>query len=171
VTIGTHRVQNRVTIGTHRVQNRVTIGKQRVQNRVTIGTHRVQNNTFARFSYFFYRGLIFKQANFFMVLPFFAPFAHFLEISTIMRVGRESSAEIATRYELDGPGIKSWYGLDFPLPSRQALRPAQVQWVSGLFRRYSSRGVALTTHPVSIDEVKKRVELYLNSPLELHGLF
>ena len=51
-------------------------------------------------------------------------------------VGRDSSVGVATRYELDGPGIESRWGRDFPHPSRPALGPAQlpVQWVPGHFR-------------------------------------
>jgi hypothetical protein len=56
-----------------------------------------------------------------------------------------SSVGIATRYELDGTGIKSRWGRDIPQLSRVALGPTQppIQWVPGL-----SRGVALTTHPI-----------------------
>ena len=44
-------------------------------------------------------------------------------------------ADIATRYGLDGPGIVSRWGRDFPHPSRLALGPIQpsIQWVPGLF--------------------------------------
>jgi hypothetical protein len=47
----------------------------------------------------------------------------------ILRVG------IATRYGLDGPGIESRWGRDFPYPSSPALRSTQppIQWVLGLF--------------------------------------
>ena len=50
--------------------------------------------------------------------------------------GWDSSVGIATRYGLDGPGIESRWGRDFPHPSRPALRPTQppVQWVQGLSR-------------------------------------
>jgi hypothetical protein len=50
-------------------------------------------------------------------------------------VGRDSSVGIATRYELDGPGIESRWGRDFQHSSRPALGPTQprVQWVPGLF--------------------------------------
>jgi len=50
-------------------------------------------------------------------------------------VDRYSSVGIATRYGLDGPGIESREGRDFPDPSRPALRPTQlpIQWVPGLF--------------------------------------
>jgi hypothetical protein len=50
-------------------------------------------------------------------------------------VGRDSVVGIGTRYGLDGPGIESWWGRDFPHPSRPALGPTQppVHWVPGLF--------------------------------------
>jgi hypothetical protein len=43
---------------------------------------------------------------------------------------------IATRYGLDGPGIESRWGRDFPHPSRPTLGPTQppIQWVPGLYR-------------------------------------
>ena len=54
----------------------------------------------------------------------------------IMLMGRDSVVGIATRYELDGPGIESWWGRDFQHPSRLALGPTQppVQWVPGYSR-------------------------------------
>jgi hypothetical protein len=53
----------------------------------------------------------------------------------VKNVGRDSSVGIATRYGLDGPGIESRWGQDFPHPSRPALGPTQppIQWVLGLF--------------------------------------
>jgi hypothetical protein len=50
-------------------------------------------------------------------------------------VGRNSIVGIATRYGLDGPGIESPWGRDFPHPFRPAMEPTQppIQWVPGLF--------------------------------------
>jgi hypothetical protein len=49
-------------------------------------------------------------------------------------VGRNSAVGIATCYGLDGPGIESQWGRDFPYRSRPALGPTQppVQCVPGL---------------------------------------
>ena len=60
---------------------------------------------------------------------------YFLNINfnTILR-GRVSAEGTETRYGLDGPGIESRSGHDFPHPSRPALGLTQpsVQWVPGL---------------------------------------
>jgi hypothetical protein len=50
--------------------------------------------------------------------------------------GRHISVGIATRYGLDGQGIESRWGRDFPLPSKPALGPTQlpIHWVPGLSR-------------------------------------
>jgi len=52
-------------------------------------------------------------------------------------LGRNISDGIATRYGLEGPGIQSRWGRDFPHPFRQALGSTQPprQWVPGLSRR------------------------------------
>jgi hypothetical protein len=48
--------------------------------------------------------------------------------------GPGSAVGIATAYGLDGPGIESWLGRDFPHLSIPTLRPTQppVKWVPGL---------------------------------------
>ena len=81
----------------------------------------------------------------------------------------DGSVGIATRYGLEGLGIESRWGRDFPHLSRPAPRPTQppVQWVPGLSRGKGGRGVVLTTHPHLVCRgSRKRIELYLYSPYE-----
>jgi hypothetical protein len=62
-----------------------------------------------------------------------------------------STVVIATGYRLDGPGIESRWGRDFPHLSRPALGTTQppVQWVPGLSRGVKERpGVTLTFYPL-----------------------
>jgi len=51
-------------------------------------------------------------------------------------VGRDRVVGAATRYGLDGPGIESRCGRDFPPPFIPAPEPTQppIQWVPGLSR-------------------------------------
>ena len=60
----------------------------------------------------------------------------YIVFEQLVCVGRDSSVGIATRYGLDGPGIESRWGRDFPYPSRPALGPTQppIQWVPSLSR-------------------------------------
>ena len=63
-----------------------------------------------------------------------------------------SSVGIATGYWLDGPGIGSRWGRDFPHLSRTALGPTQppVKWVLGLSRGKERPGRdADPSHPSS----------------------
>ena len=86
---------------------------------------------------------------------------------------RDSSVGKATRYGLEGPGIESQCGRDFPHISRPAPRPTQlpVQWVPGLSRGKGGRGVVLTTHPHLVCRgSRKTIALYLFSLRRLHGL-
>jgi hypothetical protein len=80
--------------------------------------------------------------------------------------GPGSVVSTATSYGLDGPGIESRWGRDFPHLSRPALRPIQppVQWVPGLPGGNVRPGRDADPSPPSSAEVKNRVELYLYSP-------
>ena len=67
--------------------------------------------------------------------------------------GAYSVVGIATGYGLDGPGIESRWGRDFPHLSRAALEPTQppVQWVAGFSPGVKSgRGLTLTPHPLLV---------------------
>ena len=71
--------------------------------------------------------------------------------------GLGSSVGIVTGYGLDGPGIESRWGRDFPHPSRPALGPTQppVQWVLGLFQGKERPGHDADPSPPSSAVVMK----------------
>jgi hypothetical protein len=88
---------------------------------------------------------------------------HVLLIYTEIR-GPGSSVGIATIYGLDGPGIESRCGRDFPHLSRPTLGPTQPLITMGtgsLPGVESGRGVTLSPHPLLVPRTKTRVELYL----------
>ena len=79
-------------------------------------------------------------------------------MNSYMFRGPGSSVDIATGYGLDGPGIESLWGRDFPHLSRTALGPTQppVQWVLSLPQGVKSgQGVTLTPHPLLVPLVMK----------------
>jgi hypothetical protein len=64
--------------------------------------------------------------------------------------GPDSSAGIVTNYGLDGPGIKSRCGRNFPpVQTGPRAHPASCTMGTGSFPRVKcGRGVLLTTHPL-----------------------
>jgi hypothetical protein len=81
-----------------------------------------------------------------------------------VKVGRDSSVGIATRYGMDGPGIESRLGARFSIPVQAGpgAHPASYTMGTGSFP-----GVK---RPELGAKVKERVELYLYSPLGFRGL-
>jgi hypothetical protein len=74
-----------------------------------------------------------------------------------LKSGPGSVIGIATGYGLDGPGIESRWGRDFPHLSRPALRPTQppVQLVPGLSRGNERPGRDADPSPPSSAVVMK----------------
>ena len=70
--------------------------------------------------------------------------------------GPGSAVGIATDYGLDGPGIESRWGRDFPHLSRPALGPTQppLQWVPGLSRGKERPGRDVDPSPSSAAVMK-----------------
>jgi hypothetical protein len=81
---------------------------------------------------------------------------------THLSVGRDSDVGIATRYELDGPGIEPLWGRDFQ--TGLGAYPASCTMGTGSFPGVKRPGRSVDHPPPSSAEVKERVELYLYSP-------
>jgi len=86
--------------------------------------------------------------------------------------GRDSSVGIATRYELGGPEIESWWGTIFSahVQTGPGVLPASCTIGTASFHGVKRSGRGVDHPPPSSAEVKER-ELYLYSPLGLRGLF
>jgi hypothetical protein len=87
--------------------------------------------------------------------------------------GRESSVGIATRCGQDGPGIESRWGTGYSAPGQTGAVGHSVSCTmcTGSFPKIKRPGRGVDHPPPSNVEVKGRVELYINPPLELRGLF
>jgi hypothetical protein len=85
---------------------------------------------------------------------------------TRVTCGPGSSVGIATGYGLDGPGIESRWGRDFPHLSRPVLGPTQppVQWAPGISRGQRAAGAWRRPLIPFFCRGHERVELYLYSP-------
>ena len=76
---------------------------------------------------------------------------------------------MATRYGLDGPGIESRWGREFPHPFTPAHTTSYTMG-TGSFQGVKQPGRGVDHTPPSSAEVRERVELYLYSrALDLHG--
>jgi len=77
-------------------------------------------------------------------------------------MGRNSSVDMATRYGLDGPGIESRWGREFPHPFTPAHTTSYTMG-TGSFQGVKQPGRGVDHTPPSSAEVRERVELYLYS--------
>ena len=90
-----------------------------------------------------------------------------------LRRGRDSLVGIATRYELDGPGIESRWGVRFsaPVQTGPGAHPASCTMGTGYLPGVKRPGRGVDHSPPSSAEFEGRVELYICSPpLGLRGL-
>jgi hypothetical protein len=86
-------------------------------------------------------------------------------------VGRDSSVGTANRYGLDSPGIESRWEIFHTRPERPWGPPNLLyDGYRVSFPGVKRPGRGVDHPPPSSAEVKERVELYLYSPLSLHGL-
>jgi hypothetical protein len=92
------------------------------------------------------------------------------QVNTTIHCGPGSVVGIETGYGLDGPGIESQWGRDFPHLSRPALGPTQppVRWVSGL--SWGQRTAEAWRWPHSPFS-QERVGLYLYSLYGPYALY
>jgi hypothetical protein len=81
-------------------------------------------------------------------------------------MGRDSVVGIATRYELDGPGIESRWGTRYPalVQIGRGADTASCTTGTGSFPGLKRPGRGVDHAPPSCVEVKEREELYLYSP-------
>ena len=91
--------------------------------------------------------------------------------STVHKIVKQV-LDIVTRYGLDGPGIKSRWGGDFPHPSRTTMRPTQPS-VHGTPTLPGVKRVGRRVdHPIHLGPRLKEEESYTRtSPLRLHDFF
>jgi hypothetical protein len=95
-----------------------------------------------------------------------------MECKENRKMGRDSSVGITTLYGLEGPGIKSRWGKNFPHPYIPIRDPTQppIKWVLGFFPGVKRPRRGADHPPQSSAEVKERVELYPYYPTGLLGM-
>jgi hypothetical protein len=93
-------------------------------------------------------------------------------LNTVFMSGRDSTVSIATLYGLDGPGIESRWGNIFRTRLDRHLGSTQppTQWVPGLSRGQSGRGVTLFTKPHLAPRLKKEYSYSSSPPLSVRGV-
>jgi hypothetical protein len=91
---------------------------------------------------------------------------HFLTAVVLHFVGRDSSVGIPAGYKTDGPGIESLWGARFSAPVQTGREAHPVSYTIGTrsFPGVKRSGRGVDHPPLSIAEVKERIQLYLYSP-------
>jgi hypothetical protein len=96
-----------------------------------------------------------------------------IKLAFLLHWSRDSSVGIATRYELEGPGIESRWGEIFRTSPDRLRGPPSL-----LYNGYRvfpggkcGRGVMLTTHPLLVPRLRKSLTISSLTPLVLLGLF
>ena len=85
-------------------------------------------------------------------------------LHSLRSVGRDSSVGITTRYGLNGPGIESRWGRDFPpVQTGPGTHPVSYALGTGSFPGVKRPGRGADHPPPSSTEVKERVQQYLYS--------
>jgi hypothetical protein len=78
--------------------------------------------------------------------------------------GRDSAVGIRSCYGLEGPGIESRWGRDFPHPSGPGAHPDSYIMSTGYFSGVKWLGRGVDHLPPSSAVVEGRVEIYICSP-------
>ena len=97
---------------------------------------------------------------------FFSTQALFIICTSPESMGRDSSVGMATRYELNGPGIETRWGARFSAPVHIGPGTHQATYTmrTGSFPGLKRPGRGVDHSPPSSADAKERAELYLYSP-------
>jgi len=116
---------------------------------------------------------VFKKVYSYTSHSSYRPYGLYRISVPVQLCGRDSSVRTVTGYGLDGPGIESRQGRDFPHLSSPALGPTQlpVQWVPSLSRGKERPGRDADPSPTSSAVFKKEYSYTSHSSYRPYGLY